>query len=76
MNKMREYERGREDGLDLARRIVRQVWETIRKLTCVVCGKQYVRQLANVENVDEIAEKLCQFVYDLKIGFKKQESAK
>lgn len=24
MNKMREYERGREDGLDLARRIVRQ----------------------------------------------------
>lgn len=27
-----------------------QVWETIRKLTCVICGKQYVRQLANVEN--------------------------
>ncbi len=50
-----------------------QVWETIRKLTCVICGKQYVRQLANVENADEIAEKLCQFVYDLKIGFKKQE---
>ena len=50
-----------------------QVWETIRKLTCVVCGKQYVRQLANVENADEITEKLCQFVYDLKIGFKKQE---
>ena len=24
MNKMREYERGREDGLDLARRIVRE----------------------------------------------------
>ena len=24
MNKMREYERGREDGLDLALRIVRQ----------------------------------------------------
>ena len=32
-----------------------QVWETIRKLTCVICGKQYVRQLANVENADEIA---------------------
>lgn len=30
-----------------------QVWETIRKLTCVVCGKQYVRQLANVENAVE-----------------------
>lgn len=53
-----------------------QVWETIRKLTCVVCGKQYVRQLANVENADEIAEKLCQFVYDLKMDFKKQEDTK
>lgn len=50
-----------------------QVWETIRKLTCVVCGKQYVRQLANVENADEIAEKLCQFVYDLKMEFKEQK---
>ena len=50
-----------------------QVWETIRKLTCVICGKQYVRQLANVENADEVAEKLCQFVYDLKMGFKEQE---
>lgn len=47
-----------------------QVWETIRKLTCVICGKQYVRQLANVENANEVAEKLCQFVYDLKMGFK------
>lgn len=53
-----------------------QVWETIRKLTCVICGKQYVRQLANVENADEIAEKLYQFVYDLKIGFKEQEDNK
>lgn len=53
-----------------------QVWETIRKLTCVICGKQYVRQLANVENADEIAEKLCQFVYDLKMGFKEQEDKK
>ena len=53
-----------------------QTWETIRKLTCVICGKQYVRQLANVENADEVAEKLCQFVYDLKMEFKNQEDAK
>jgi hypothetical protein len=53
-----------------------QVWETIRKLTCVICGKQYVRQLSNVENADEIAEELCQFVYDLKMDFKKQEDTK
>ncbi len=53
-----------------------QVWETVRKLTCVICGKQYVRHLANVENADEVAEKLCQFIYDLKMDFKKQEDTK
>lgn len=49
---------------------------TINTVTCVICGKQYVRHLANVENADEIAEKLCQFVYDLKMGFKNQEDTK
>lgn len=53
-----------------------KVWETIRRLTCVVCGKQYVRQIANIENADEIAEKICQFVYDLKMEFKDQEDKK
>ena len=47
-----------------------QVWETIRKLTCVVCGKQYVRHLSEVDGADEIAEKICQFIYDLKMEFK------
>ena len=50
-----------------------QVWETIRKLTCVICGKQYVRQLANVENADEVAEKICQYIYDLKVEFNQKE---
>ena len=50
-----------------------QVWEIIRKLTCVICGKQYVRHLAEVENADEIAEKICQFVYDLTMDFKKNK---
>lgn len=53
-----------------------QVWETIRKLTCVVCGKQYVRHLKEEDNADEVAEKICQFVYDLKMEFKKQEDTK
>ena len=43
-----------------------QVWETIRKLTCVVCGKQYVRHLEKDDHAEEIAEELCQFVYDLR----------
>lgn len=47
-----------------------QVWEMIRKLTCVVCGKQYVRHLSKVDNADEIAERICQFIYDLKMEVK------
>ena len=50
-----------------------QVWETIRKLTCVICGKQYVRQLCDTPYADEVAEKLCQFVYDLKMEYKEVE---
>ena len=47
-----------------------QVWETIRKLTCVICGKQYVRQIAGIEEALEIAEKICQYIYDLAVEFK------
>lgn len=43
-----------------------QVWELIRKLTCIICGKQYVRHLSGCKEAEEVAEKLCQFVYDLK----------
>lgn len=52
-----------------------QVWETIRKLTCVGCGKQYVRHLAENENAEEICERICQFIYDLRMEYKqvKQE---
>lgn len=47
-----------------------QVWETIRKLTCVICGKQYVRQISGIEEAPEIAEKICQYIYDLAVEFK------
>ena len=43
-----------------------QVWELIRKLTCIICGCQYVRHLAGCGYAEEVAEKLCQTVYDLK----------
>lgn len=48
-----------------------QVWETIRKLTCVICGKQYVRHLLGVEESEETAEEICQFIYDLRMKYKK-----
>lgn len=50
-----------------------QVWETIRKLTCVICGKQYVRHLENADHADKIAEELCQFVYDLRMRQKEEK---
>ena len=46
-----------------------QVWELVRKLTCLICGKQYVRHLSDVEYADEVAEKICQFVYELKMEY-------
>jgi len=42
------------------------VWETIRKLTCIICGCGYVRQLKDTEMANEVAETLCQTVYDLR----------
>lgn len=49
-----------------------QVWETIRKLTCIVCGKQYVRHLSEEDHADEIAENICQFIYGLKVKHNNQ----
>ncbi len=45
------------------------VWELIRKLTCIICGVGYVRQLKNREDANEVAERLCQTVYDLRKEF-------
>lgn len=49
-----------------------QIWELIRKLTCVICGKQYVRHLADVPYADEVCEKICQFIYELKSEYKEE----
>lgn len=46
-----------------------QVWELIRKLTCVICGCQYVRHLAGCEYAEEVADRLCQLVYEMKIEY-------
>lgn len=50
-----------------------QVWETIRKLTCVICGKQYVRHLEKDDHADEVAEELCQYVYELRMRQKEEK---
>lgn len=47
-----------------------EAWEAIRKLTCAVCGVRKVRELKDVEEAPEIAEKICQYIYDLAVKFK------
>jgi len=50
-----------------------QIWELIRRATCVCCGVQYVRQLKNVEQANEIADKICQLIYDMAMEYKDGE---
>lgn len=49
-------------------------WESIRKLTCVVCGKEYVKQLTEIEESEKIAEEICQFIYDLRMKYKESSN--
>lgn len=42
-------------------------WGLIRKLTCYICGVNYVRHLFRNEDIaNEIAEQLCETIYTLK----------
>lgn len=52
------------------------VWELIRKLTCLICGCGYVRQLKYYDEANEIAERLCQTVYDLRKEFLEKRKEK
>lgn len=46
------------------------MWELIRKLTCYICGKSYVRHLEGEgEIASEICNTLCQAVYDLRVKY-------
>jgi hypothetical protein len=63
----------RQDGL--MRTVIDSItswamWELIRKLTCYICGKSYVRNLAGEEDIaNEICNVLCQTVYDLRVKY-------
>lgn len=62
MNKMREYERGREDGLDLARRITREGGlETLEK-ECRFRGVTGIHTSLARKDLDKASEKIKQLV--------------
>ncbi|NCU43801.1 CopG family transcriptional regulator [Candidatus Saccharibacteria bacterium] len=42
------------------------VWDCIRKLTCLICGANYCRNIVPEMGANEVAENLCQLVYDLR----------
>ena len=48
------------------------VWERIRTLTCYICGVSYVRQLKDEWNADEVADRLCQTVYELAVEHRRE----
>ncbi len=48
------------------------IWELVRRATCVICGVQYVRQLKDPDKANEVADTICQLIYDLAV--KERES--
>lgn len=48
-------------------------WEQIRRLTCVACGKKYVRQLTEDDHAKEVCEEICQTIYDIAMMRKKDD---
>jgi hypothetical protein len=62
MNKMREYERGREDGLDLARRITREGWLEALEKECRFRGVTGIHTSLARKDLDKASEKIKQLV--------------
>ena len=53
--------------------MAQEAWEAIRKLTCAVCGVRKVRELKTVEESPVVAEKICQYIYDMAMEFKEEK---
>ena len=48
-----------------------RAWEQIRRLTCIACGKKYVRQLTEDDHAEEACERICQLIYDIAVERKR-----
>lgn len=64
MNKMREYERGREDGLDLARRIVREGGLEALEKECRFRGVTGIRTSLASKDLNKACEKMKEVIAD------------
>ena len=41
------------------------IWELVRRATCAIFGVRYVRQLVDADEANEVADKICQMIYDI-----------
>ena len=64
MNKMREYERGREDGLDLALRIVQQGGLEALEKECRFRNITGIHTSLAVKDLDKTSEKIKEVIAD------------
>ena len=64
MNKMREYERGREDGLDLARRIVRDGGLEALERECVFRNVTGIHTSLASKDLGKASEKMKELFAD------------
>ncbi len=53
-----------------------KTWEIIRKLTCTICNVGRVSNLEDTKIANEIAEELCQKIYELRKKYMEVEPCK
>ena len=55
-----------------------QIWDKLRVLAVAIAGKSYVRQIdpEDADKINEIADRLCQCVYEAREDWKKYKQEK
>jgi hypothetical protein len=49
-----------------------RAWEHIRGLATLICGESYVRDIEDIDYADDLANELCEFVYQKRIDYIKE----
>lgn len=52
-----------------------RIWDCIRPIVTIVCGKSYVRQVSTEDEqfINDLADRLCQIVYDARLEYKRMK---
>ena len=52
-----------------------QIWDRVRPICTAICGKAYVSQVSidDADFINEVADRICQLIYDSKIEFDKRK---